>query len=76
MRRLTAISAALISALSIHAQAQTLSGVYQDALENDYQLKIAQSELNAVIEDESAAWAGVKPTITAGGSLMNNSPDG
>ncbi len=76
MRRLTAISAALISALSIHAQAQTLSGVYQDALENDYQLKIAQSELNAVIEDENAAWAGVKPTVTAGGSLMNNTPDG
>lgn len=76
MRRLTAISAALISALSIHAQAQTLSSVYQDALENDYQLKIAQSELNAVIEDENVAWAGVKPTVTAGGSLMNNSPDG
>lgn len=76
MRRLTAISAALISALSLHAQAQTLSGVYQDALENDYQLKIAQSELNAVIEDENAAWAGVKPTLTAGGSITNNMPDG
>jgi len=76
MRRLTAISAALISVLSIHAQAQTLSGVYQDALENDYQLKIARSELNAVIEDENASWAGVKPTITAGASLTNNTPDG
>lgn len=76
MRRLTAISAALISVLSINAQAQTLSGVYQDALENDYQLKIAQSELNAVIEDENASWAGVKPTITAGGSFTQSMPDG
>ena len=76
MRRLTAISAALISALSIHAQAQTLSGVYLDALENDYQLKIARSELNAVIEDENVSWAGVKPTLTAGGSLTKGMPDG
>lgn len=76
MRRLTALSAALISALSIHAQAQTLSGIYQDALDNDYQLKIARSELNAVYEDENVAWASMKPTVTAGGSVMRNMPDG
>ncbi|OPX54167.1 outer membrane protein [Oceanospirillum multiglobuliferum] len=76
MQRITALSAALISVLSLNAQAQNLSGVYQDALENDYQLKIAQSQLNSVIEDENVSWAGVKPTVALGGSLMLHKPDG
>jgi len=76
MRRLTALSAALLTAMSLNVQASSLSNVYQDALANDYQLKIAQSELNAVMEDENAAWAGVKPSVTVGGNLTHHEVDG
>lgn len=76
MRRLTALSAAVIAALSLNVQASSLSNVYQDALANDNQLKISKAELEAVYEDEEIAWAGVRPSVTAGGGLNRTERDG
>jgi outer membrane protein len=76
MRRITALSAAILTALSLNAQAINLSDVYQDALANDYQLKIAQAELNSTLEGEEEAWAGMRPSVTGGASLMRHELDG
>ncbi|MBB1486448.1 TolC family outer membrane protein [Oceanospirillum sediminis] len=76
MRRITALSAAVITALSLNAQASNLSDIYQDALANDQQLKIAKAQLEAVYEDEEIARAGMRTSVSAGGSLNRNERDG